>query len=106
MEQSSHCETVCLLTREKNPPRLEFEIDVASLQQRTSETATYSEIKAYVLATTGLKVSSLYIAQVKEKCGLERRKNHNIGGAKHDVPVCPPEKEQAIIEAFQHFGIL
>lgn len=69
--------------------------------------ATYSQIKAYVLEHTGLKVSSLYISQVKRKCGLDVRQNYNLS-KKEDakVPQCPPEKEVAIMEALKHFQMI
>lgn len=69
--------------------------------------ATYEQIKTYVLEHTGLKVSSLYISQIKGKCGLDVGQNYNL--SKKDnakVPQCPPEKEVAIKEALKHFGIL
>ena len=76
------------------------------LHGRASATATYPEIKAYVLEKFGLKVSSLYIAQIKEKCGLDKRENFNIGEGKSRPLICPPEKEQAIMDAFRHFGMI
>lgn len=68
--------------------------------------ATYTQIREYVLAQTGLKVSSLYISQIKRKCGLEVGDSCNkpkSGDAR--VPQCPPEKEAAIIDALRHFGM-
>lgn len=69
--------------------------------------ATYEQIKAYVLEKFGLKVSSLYISQVKRKCGLDMGHNYNLS-KKEDakVPQCPPEKEAAITQAFKHFEII
>ena len=69
--------------------------------------ATYEQIKAYVLEHTGLKVSSLYISQIKRKCGLDVGQNYNLS-KKEDakVPQCLPEKEVAIREAFNYFGML
>ena len=69
--------------------------------------ATYEQIKAYVLEHTGLKVSSLYISQVKRKCGLDVGQNYNLS-KKEDAkaPQCPPEKEVAIREAFNYFRML
>ena len=69
--------------------------------------ATYEQIKAYVLEYTGLKVSSLYISQIKRKCGLDVRQNYNLP-KKEDtrVPQCPPEKEAAIKDALKYFGML
>ena len=69
--------------------------------------ATYGQIKDYVLEHSGLKVSSLYIAQVKQKCGIIERQNYNkpkSEDAKH--PQCPPNKEEAIKAALKHFGMI
>ena len=69
--------------------------------------ATYGEIKAYVLEKFGLKVSSLYISQVKRKCGLEVGENYNLAKSENaKVPACPPEKEKAIRAALEHFQML
>ena len=67
---------------------------------------TYSEIKAYVLEVYGLKVSSLYIGQMKDKVGIKERKNYNTGCGKARVPQCPKDKEDAIIAAFRHFNMI
>lgn len=79
------------------------ELDVTSAETK----ATYAEIKDYVLKEHGLKVSSLYISQVKRKCVIEVGENHNLSnseGAKQ--PNCPVEKEKAIKDALEHFGML
>ena len=68
--------------------------------------ATYREVKEYVLKNYGLKVSSLDIAQIKDKCGFEKRDNYNKGKEGHRVPICTPEKEDAIMEAFKHFNMI
>ena len=69
--------------------------------------ATYPEIKARVLEQTGLKVSSLYISQVKQKCGLEVRENHHKAKSENTKqPQCPKEKEDAIVEALRHFQMI
>ena len=102
----SHVETVVLLSRKDVYERIKFDVNVEDLQGRASSTATYSEIKAYILEKYGLKVSSLYIAQIKDKCGFEKRDNYNIGEGKSKELICPPEKEQAIMDAFRHFGML
>ena len=99
-------ETVVLLSRKDVYERIKFDVNVEDLQGRASSTATYSEIKAYILEKYGLKVSSLYIAQIKDKCGFEKRDNYNIGEGKSKELICPPEKEQAIMDAFKHFGML
>ena len=79
------------------------EMDITSAESK----ATYEEIKKYVLEETGLKVSNLYIAQVKRKCGIELAENFNIPrseGAKQ--PQCPKEKEEAIIGALKAFQMI
>ena len=69
--------------------------------------AMYELIKAYVLEETGLKVSSLYIAQIKKKCGLDVGENFNLSKSDNArQPQCTPEKEDAIMQAFRHFGII
>ena len=69
--------------------------------------ATYGQIKAYVLEHTGLKVSSLYIAQVKQKYGIIERENYNKPKSEDArQPQCPLEKEKAITEALRHFGVI
>ena len=73
----------------------------------TESNATYEQIKAYVLEHSGMKVSSLYIAQVKQKHGIIERENYNkpkSGDAKQ--PQCQPEKEKAIMEALEYFGMI
>ena len=68
---------------------------------------TYHEIKARVLEQTGLKVSSLYLSQVKQKCGLEIRENHHKTKFENvKQPQCPKEKEDAIVEALKHFQMI
>ncbi len=79
------------------------ELDVTSTESK----ATYREIQQYVMKKTGLMVSNLYIAQVKEKCGLEKRKNYNLPRSEESrQPKCPLEKEKAIREALKHFGMI
>lgn len=69
--------------------------------------ATYEEIKEYVLKQTGLKVSSLYIAQVKQKCGIIERENYNKAKSEDfRQPKCPAEEERVILEALKHFGMI
>ena len=86
--------------------RVEFSLegmDTSGLQKG----ATYPEIKAHVLEKTGLKVSSLYISQVKQKCGLEVRENHHKAKSENvKQPKCPKEKEDAIVEALKHFQMI
>ena len=107
--RTRHVETVVLLSKgeiDSKKVRVEFsleDMDMSGFQKG----ATYEQIKAYVLKHTGLKVSSLYISQVKRKCGLDVGQNYNLS-KKEDakVPQCPPEKEAAIMEALKHFQML
>ena len=105
---SEHIETVCLLSKLNAKQHIEVDIHMDELDLTDAEKkATYSEIKEYVLEHTGLKVSSLYIAQVKQKCGIIERENYNkpkSDDAKQ--PQCPPDKEKAIKEALKHFGMI
>ena len=106
---TKHTETVVLLSKgeiDSKKVRVEFsleDMDMSGFQKG----ATYEQIKAYVLKHTGLKVSSLYISQVKRKCGLDVGQNYNLS-KKEDakVPQCPPEKEAAIMDALKHFQML
>ena len=105
---SSHVETVVLLSKLNTKQHIEVELNLDELDLTSAESkATYDEIKAYVLEKHGLKVSSLYISQVKRKCGLDVGQNYNLS-KKEDakVPQCPPEKETAIIEAIRHFQMI
>lgn len=103
-----HVETVCLLSKLNAKQHIEVDIHMDELDLTDAEKkATYSEIKEYVLEHTGLKVSNLYIAQVKQKCGIIERENYNkpkSDDAKQ--PQCPPDKEKAIKEALKHFGMI
>ena len=106
--RADHVETVCLLSKLNAKQHIEVDIHMDELDLTDAEKkATYSEIKEYVLEHTGLKVSSLYIAQVKQKCGIIERENYNkpkSDDAKQ--PQCPPDKEKAIKEALKHFGMI
>ncbi len=103
---TSHIETVALLSRQKVTEHIYIDVNIADLPKTTRTTATYPEIKAYIKDKYGLCVSSLNIAQIKEKHGFEKRENYNKGKEGHRVPKCPPEKEKAIEDAFKHFGML
>lgn len=103
-----HVETVVLLSKLNTKQHIEVELNLDELDLTAAESkATYDEIKAYVLEKYGLKVSSLYISQVKRKCGLDVGQNYNLS-KKEDakVPQCPPDKEAAIMEALKHFQML
>ena len=103
-----HVETVVLLSQQKSTSHIEVELDLSELETTTAEAkATYSEIKQYVLEKYGLKVSSLYIAQIKQKYGIIERENYNLPkteGSK--VPQCPKDKEDAIVDALKHFKMI
>ena len=106
--RTKHCETVCLLSKLNVKHHIEVEITMDELDLTAAESkATYDEIKAYVLEKFGFKVSQLYIAQIKRKCGIIERKNYNQS-KKEDakVPKCPPEKEAAIMDALKHFQMI
>jgi hypothetical protein len=87
---------------------IEVELNLDELDLTSAESkATYDEIKAYVLEHTGLKVSHLYIAQVKQKYGIIERENYNKPKSEDaKQPQCPPDKEKAIKEALTHFGMI
>ncbi len=105
---TAHVETVCLLSKLQSKEHIEIEVKMDELDLTSAESkATYEEIKAYVLEHTGLKVSYLYIAQVKQKYGIIERENYNKPKSEDaKQPQCPPEKEKAITEALHHFGMI
>ena len=106
--RADHVETVCLLSKLQAKEHIEIEVKMDELDLTAAEKkATYEEIKEYVLEHTGLKVSHLYIAQVKQKCGIIERENYNKPKSEDaKQPQCPPEKEKAIKEALTHFGMI
>ncbi len=133
---SSHVETVVLLSQQKADDHIEIDLDLDELDATSAETkATYNEIQQYVLKETGLMVSNLYIAQVKKKCGIDVGESFNIRkatrrkdclqtdsttAANSEKPVsqsqpksenarqpkCPADKEKAIKDALKHFGMI
>ena len=107
--RTGHVETVVLLSK-LNPSsdnRVRFSVDTDEVFSESMHgNATYKQIKEFVKAQTGLTVSSLNIAQCKDKVGLDKRDNYNVGADGHKVPSCPPEKEEAIVLAFKHFGMI
>lgn len=105
---SCHVETVVLLSQQKPDDTIEIDLDLDELDATAAETkATYEEIKAYVWDKHHLKVSSLYISQIKRKCGLEIGQNYNLSKSENPkVPKCPPEKEAAIMGALKHFQMI
>ncbi len=105
---TGNVETVCLLSKLHSDQHIEVELQMDELDLTAAESkATYEEIKNYVLEHSGLKVSSLYIAQVKEKCGIIERVNYNLPKSENSrQPKCPPEKEAAIREALGYFHMI
>ena len=105
---SRHVETVVLLSKLKSTHHIEVELKTDELDLTSSESkATYDEIKTYVKEHTGLTVSSLNIAQVKQKCGIIERENYNKSKSKNSrQPKCPKEKEEAIVEALKFFKMI
>ena len=106
--ETDHVETVVLLSQQKPDDTIEIDLDLDELDATAAETkATYEEIKAYVWDKHHLKVSSLYISQIKRKCGLEVGQNYNLSKSENPkVPKCPPEKEAAIMDALKHFQMI
>ena len=107
--RTAHVETVVLLSKgevDSKKIRVEFSLEDMDMSE-FQDGATYPQIKEYALEHTGLKVSNLYISQIKRKCGLEVGKNYNLPKSEDSrQPQCPPEKEKAIREAFKYFGMI
>ena len=109
--RTTHVETVVLLGRKKSTEDMvyayvDYEPEDDTYLHGMKGNATYREIKEWIKAEYGMSVSSLYVAQIKDKCGFEKRQNYNIGENKAHVPNCPPEKEKAILKAFKHFRMI
>ena len=106
---TKHVETVVLLSKgevDSKKIRVEFSLEDMDMSE-FQDGATYTQIKDYVLEHSGLKVSNLYISQIKRKCGIEVGKNYNLPKSEDSrQPQCPPEKEKAIREAFKYFGMI
>ena len=106
---TAHVETVVLLSKgevDSKKIRVEFSLEDMDMSE-FQDGATYTQIKDYVLEHSGLKVSNLYISQIKRKCGIEVGKNYNLPKSEDSrQPMCPPEKEKAIREAFKYFGMI
>ena len=109
LDNSEHVETVVLLSKgevDSKKIRVEFSLEDMDMSE-FQDGATYTQIKEYVLEHSGLKVSNLYISQIKRKCGIEVGKNYNLPKSDDSrQPQCPPEKEEAIREAFKYFGMI
>ena len=106
---TANIETVVLLSKgevDSKKIRVEFSLEDMDMSE-FQDGATYTQIKDYVLEHSGLKVSNLYISQIKRKCGIEVGKNYNLPKSEDSrQPLCPPEKEKAIREAFKYFGMI
>ena len=106
---TGNCETVVLLSKgevDSKKIRVEFSLEDMDMSE-FQDGATYPQIKEYVLEHTGLKVSNLYISQIKRKCGIGVGKNYNLPKSEDSrQPQCPQEKEKAIREAFKYFGMI
>ena len=107
--RTANVETVVLLSKgevDSKKIRVEFSLEDMDMSE-FQDGATYTQIKDYVLEHSGLKVSNLYISQIKRKCGIEVGKNYNLPKSEDSrQPMCPPEKEKAIREAFKYFGMI
>ena len=110
LDNGEHVESIALLSKLKSTKmkhiNVELEMDELDLTAAESK-ATYEEIKEYVLKQSGLKVSNLYIAQVKQKCGIIERANYNLPKSENSrQPKCPLEKELLIEDALRHFKMI
>lgn len=107
-ENLASVETVVKLSLKRDTPTIEVTMEPGTESNYTpAEKATYGKIKEYVKEKHGLNVSSLYIAQIKDKCGLDKRDNYNLPKSENPKVVkCTPEKEAAIMDAFRHFGMI
>ena len=104
-----HVETVALLSKLSDvKDNIEVTVDMDEMDVTSAESkATYEEIKNYVLKIYGLKISNLYISQIKRKCGIEVGKTYNLPKSEGSrQPQCPIEKEKAIMDALKHFGMI
>ncbi len=103
-----HVETVVLLSKLNPDEYIEVDLDLDEFDLTSSEAkATYAEIQNYVKEKYNVKVSALYISQIKRKCGLEMGTNYNIAKSENSrVPICPNDKQQYIMEALRHFKMI
>lgn len=106
--RTAHVETVCLLSKLDIDKHIDVEITLDELDLTSAESkATYAQIKEYILEKFDLKVSTLYIAQIKKKCGIVLREHYNKSKKeKQVIPQCTPEKEEAIMDALRHFKMI
>ena len=106
--QTHHVEAVALLSKLDVDKHIDVEIELDELDLTSAESkATYAQIKEYVWNKFELKVPTLYIAQIKRKCGIELREHYNKSKKeKQIIPQCTPEKEEAIMDALRHFKMI
>jgi len=106
--KTKHAETVALLSKLDVDKHIDVEIKLDELDLTSAESkATYAQIKKYILEKFDLKVSTLYIAQIKKKCGIALREHYNKSKKeKQVIPQCTPEKEEAIMDALRHFKMI
>ena len=106
--RTGHVETVALLSKLDVDKHIDVEIKLEELDLTSAESkATYAQIKKYILEKFDLKVSTLYIAQIKKKCGIVLREHYNKSKKeKRVIPQCTPEKEEAIMDALMHFNMI
>lgn len=107
-DTTNHVETVALLSKLDVYKHISVEIELDEMDLTSAESkATYAQIKEYVWNKFELKVSTLYIAQIKKKCGIELREHYNKSKKdKQIIPQCTPEKEEAIMDALRHFKMI
>lgn len=107
-DTTNHVETVALLFKLDVDKHISVEIELDEMNLTSAESkATYAQIKEYVWNKFELKVSTLYIAQIKKKCGIELREHYNKSKKdKQIIPQCTPEKEEAIMDALRHFKMI
>ena len=108
MLRRSTVETVILLSQRKADAYVEVDLELSGLDLTSAEAkATYEEIKAYIKEKYDLNVSNLYIAQIKEECGILERENYNLPKRESSKkPYCPIEKRDAILDAFRYFSMI
>ena len=106
--QTMHVETVALLYKLDVDEHIDVEIKLDELDLTSTESkATYAQIKEYILEKFNLKISTLYIAQIKKKCGIVLREHYNKSKkGKQVIPQCTPEKEEAIMDTLRHFKMI
>jgi len=106
--KATHVEVVCLLSKLHTKQNIEVALKMSEMDLTAAESkATYEEIKDYVMEHSGLKVSSLYIAQVKEKCGIKERQTYIKPKSDSSKKIiCPVEKEEAIKDAFKYYKMI